>query len=837
MKNKYTYISLFSSAGVGCYGFKQAGFECVATNEILEKRLNIQKYNKKCKYDSGYISGDILLPENKQKIFTEVSRWKSKEKIKEVDVLIATPPCQGMSVANHKKKNEQTRNSLIVESIKLVVEINPRYFIFENVRSLLNTSCTNIDGNDMTINKAIELNLSGQYNILKRVVNFKDVGSSSSRTRTIVIGVRKDIKDITPFDIFPKEVKSKTLKQVIGKYSNLKDMGEIDSCDIYHHFRRYDVRMLEWIKDIKEGQSAFENNDLTKIPHKIIDGEIVYNKNKNGDKYKRCEWNKVAPCIHTRNDILASQATVHPVDNRVFSIRELMDMMTIPKSFKWVADSEENLNSLTAEEKEAFLKKEAMNIRQSIGEAVPTAIFNKIANNIIKIEQSTLSNKEIKQLIDNENLHGNYSNLYSFISNHKNIYPYNTLSKIIEFSNTNRDSHAAFYTPQSVCYSLIKELPDFKKHTIRILEPSVGAGNFVHLLLNRYHNKNIVLDVVDLDSNILELLKLLQKDNKLKNVSINYIHGDFLTCINNSKNKYDLIIGNPPFGKVKDKLLLKTYRSEIYNSKTSNIFSFFLEKAINISTYVAMITPKSLLAAPEFNMTREFIENNSTIKTIIDYGEKGFDGVKIETISTLLHNKKTLSCYDIIIESYITKNVKNVSSECIFDKDFNSWLIYANAFFKDVKHTMYFSIYNFHRDRVITKKHTAPKGLVKVLKSRNIQDNHVVEIENYDCFISNIDEFNVSKYLNSKSILIPNLSYNPRACFMPKNSVADGSVAILQPKNGFAITGKDLAYYASKEFKEFYMIGRNLGTRSLNIDSNSINLWGIKKESHVHEHK
>ena len=40
-----TYISLFSSAGVGCYGFKQEGYQCIATCEILEKRLNIQKYN------------------------------------------------------------------------------------------------------------------------------------------------------------------------------------------------------------------------------------------------------------------------------------------------------------------------------------------------------------------------------------------------------------------------------------------------------------------------------------------------------------------------------------------------------------------------------------------------------------------------------------------------------------------------------------------------------------------------------------------------------------------------------------------------------------------------
>ena len=53
INNNPTYISLFSSAGVGCYGFKLEDFECVATCELIERRLNIQKLNNKCKYESG----------------------------------------------------------------------------------------------------------------------------------------------------------------------------------------------------------------------------------------------------------------------------------------------------------------------------------------------------------------------------------------------------------------------------------------------------------------------------------------------------------------------------------------------------------------------------------------------------------------------------------------------------------------------------------------------------------------------------------------------------------------------------------------------------------------
>ena len=97
---------------------------------FLTKRLKIQSFNNKCKYQSGYIAGDISTPSVKSKLFTELNFWKEKHKIKEPDVIIVTPPCQGMSVANHKKNNEKSRNSLIVESIKITKEIQHKIFSF-----------------------------------------------------------------------------------------------------------------------------------------------------------------------------------------------------------------------------------------------------------------------------------------------------------------------------------------------------------------------------------------------------------------------------------------------------------------------------------------------------------------------------------------------------------------------------------------------------------------------------------------------------------------------------------------------------------------------------------
>lgn len=402
-----TYISLFSSAGVGCYGFKMAGFECIATCELLSRRLDIQRHNNKCRYESGYICGDMTRDETKEKIDREFALWQKKHMVKDLDVLIATPPCQGMSFANHKKTDsakETKRNSLVIESITMTKKLRPKFFVYENVRAFLGTACLDTDGTFKTINDAIALHLDGDYNILSEIINFKDYGCPSSRTRTLVIGVRKDIVDVTPYDLFPDCRKEQTLRQTIGHLPPLKTMGEINKDDIYHAFRSFNPIMIPWIENLKEGESAFDNEDPQRRPYHIVDGMRVPNVEKNGDKYTRQVWDKVAPCIHTRNDILSSQNTVHPTDNRVFSIREIMLLMSVPPEFEWSHIPYSELNALPLAEKEKYLKKNSINIRQNLGEAVPPIIFNQIANKIAAALDTDQNCSEILETIKREDI-------------------------------------------------------------------------------------------------------------------------------------------------------------------------------------------------------------------------------------------------------------------------------------------------------------------------------------------------------------------------------------------------------------------------------------------------
>ncbi len=375
-----TYISLFSGAGVGCYGLLEEGFECVATNEILEKRLNIQRINRKCKLDESYISGDIKKPETKEKILKQIGFYSKKFGNDRVDLVVATPPCQGMSVANHKKKNDEIkRNSLVVESVDLIKQIKPRFFILENVPSFYKTGCIDKNDNLLEIGSMIEQNLSGDYMLYDEVINFKNFGANSSRTRTLVIGVCKEFKDFTSaLEFFPDFKQEKTLKEVIGSLKPLS-WGEYDSTDFYHSFRTYPKHMQEWIKDLKEGQSAFENvqdaisdlaylcsnegafesdylNPIQSSYQALMrkDSPKLYNhqatnhsqaaleklKLINKDQGKEClpknlhgkqqfkstwgrlNWNKISPTIDTRFDTPSNGTNSHPELHRSITPRE-----------------------------------------------------------------------------------------------------------------------------------------------------------------------------------------------------------------------------------------------------------------------------------------------------------------------------------------------------------------------------------------------------------------------------------------------------------------------------------------------------------------------------------
>lgn len=834
LKKPLTYISLFSCAGIGCMGFTKAGFKCIATNEIIARRLEVQKFNNKCERQEGYIQGDITLQETKQLIFDEIEWWKQNRRIDGVDVVVATPPCQGMSIFNHKKnESDIVRNSLVIESLMLVKQIQPKFFVFENVPAFMDTVCLIGEKEKCSIREAHNRILGEDYVFYADTINFKLYGSNSSRTRTLVIGVRRNLAQfVSPVEMFPDRAQEPTLRAIIGDLPSLNVMGEISSEDIYHAFRAYPEYMRPWISDLSEGQSAFDNTEMLKRPYKIDkNGNIVENANKTGDKYKRQIWDKVAMSVHTRNDQLASQNTIHPSDDRVFSIRELMRMMTIPEDFSWSNISYEELNALSIDAKKKYLKKEETNIRQCIGEAVPTEIFKRIATKIAAfLETRHYTDSYIRKVIENNSLNI-YENLIQYIDeNGEQISNRDisiaTLSRITELANNARIENAAYYTGKDTLTEIFQHLPNIDKDEIHILEPAVGAGNFIPFLIQKYsYAEKVVVDVMDIDESALEVCSRLVRLYKVpENIIINYIHADYITYDFDGK-RYDLVIGNPPYLKLSSKnSLLEQYQNITNNKEANNLAAFFVEKSLAIAERIAFVLPKNFLCNTEYKCTRERI-NKKRINTIVDFGEYGFRGVHIETIFLIVStNKRPGNTY---IKS-LQKNINVIQKQrYITDKALPNWVIYRNQQFDEVLLAKRFGVFTVFRDRQITKCSSTENEGIWVVKSRNIprEGGRLEHQGTYDMYIDDksLEGLEVSKYLDRTDVfLVPNMTYYPRMLRKPAGVVTNGSVAILELKEGYVIEDDDIDYIASEEFENFYRIARNHATRSLNIDNVSV---------------
>lgn len=798
-----TYVSLFSSAGVGCYGFKQNGYECIATCELLKERLNVQRANHKCRFDSGYICGDMTQNETKSHLFKEIEKWRNEFKITDVDVVFATPPCQGMSSANCKKsKDEQVRNSLVVEAIKVIKDVNPKVFIFENVRSFMKTTCTDVTGIDMPIKDSIFKNLSENYYIYYKVLNFKDYGIPSSRPRTIVVGTRRDLRNVSPLNIFPCREPEITLRQSIGNFTPL-GYAQKDSKDPLHFARVYDAYMEEWIANLQEGHSAFENPDELK-PYKIDkEGKKCILKGADmGNKFRRLKWDSPCSCIATRNDQLASNDTIHPRDNRVLSIRELMTLMTIPNNFKWSVDDDK----LTVDNAEQYLNSNELNIRRCIGEAVPTHIIETLSKNVLTM----LEFQDFVELYDE-----NYLENYLADSQIRENFYIDTFVK--EQSISNAKDSGAFYTPQSVVFDAIKDLEIKNKKEVHILEPSVGLGAFLPQLSRLLSEKdNIVIDAVEIDANtIASLQESLKKIHLGCNVIINFICSDFLEYP--MADKYDAIVTNPPYTNSK-----KKYTNICKELKIKNLFGMFLLKIFNHSDNIICVIPKNFIMADEFEPIRNLYQTYSVV-SICDFGVKFFKKVFVEILS--LHFSKKFNGKTTVCD-YVNNEVFIHPQRYIFHE--HVWLIYRSAFFDEFIKTMKLNVFTSFRDRQITNKMLSDKGKIRVLRSKNIQDDgSIIDKIGYDKYIDDVSNIQVGKYLNQRPIIMVNFTYNTRATILPDNMVPNGSIAVLTPK--VQITSEDLAFYSTPEFRKYYEIVKSRSRFTLNIDESSLYYIGIKQ--------
>ncbi|WP_220729069.1 Eco57I restriction-modification methylase domain-containing protein [Apilactobacillus zhangqiuensis] len=436
-----------------------------------------------------------------------------------------------------------------------------------------------------------------------------------------------------------------------------------------------------------------------------------------------------------------------------------------------------------------------------------------------------MNKSTIKKIIKDNDL-TDVDSLLFFLEEQINNYSLDDLREIAELSNENRNNNSAFYTNRFIVDEMINDIPIVDSDEISVLEPSSGIGNFVIPFIEKIsrHYKKVRVDINDIDSDSLRVLKFFVDKSAIpSNVYINYYNYDFLSGMAFINKKYDYLIGNPPFQRVSNKVATENGYPGV-----TNLSGQFLIKSLQISKYVSLIMPKNLLSTMDFELVRKLLSTKK-INSIVDFGEKGFKGVLIETIGILVNSLD--SPHFTKVKSIVNGEEKCHNQKYIMDEKFPNWLIYRNSDFDNIAQKMEFDYFKVFRDRQITNKILSDQGTIRVIRSRNISrdGSRILDIDGYDKFLKdvNVEKLSVYKYLkDDKVYLSPNMTYYPRIIRKDREFLVNGSVAILIPKNGILLQKKQVDFINSNEFREFYNVARNRGTRSLNIDNTSVFWFG-----------
>jgi DNA (cytosine-5)-methyltransferase 1 len=173
-------IDLFSGAGGLSLGFEQAGFDVLAAVEIDPIHAAIHAYN---------FPDCAVMPISIARLSAQDMRARANAEGREIDIVIGGPPCQGFSLIGQRMLDDP-RNSLVREFVRIVEELSPRHFLFENVRGLTVGTHRRILEELVTEFEAIGYQVRKPW----RVLNALHYGVPQHRERLFLLGARRDAK-------------------------------------------------------------------------------------------------------------------------------------------------------------------------------------------------------------------------------------------------------------------------------------------------------------------------------------------------------------------------------------------------------------------------------------------------------------------------------------------------------------------------------------------------------------------------------------------------------------------------------------------------------------------
>ena len=235
-----------------------------------------------------------------------------------------------------------------------------------------------------------------------------------------------------------------------------------------------------------------------------------------------------------------------------------------------------------------------------------------------------------------------------------------------------KKNNGIYFTPPETIYKNIEFLEPFMKNITTVLEPSCGSCEFILRLNDTISGLNIT--GIELNKTIFESIKHYKSNN------ITLLNNDYLEY--KFDNKFDLIIGNPPYFVMKKKDVEKSYYD--YFDGRPNIFILFIIKSLsmlNNKGIMSFVLPKNFLNCLYYDKTRKHIFKNYKILNIIECDDEYIE-TQQNTIILIIQNESPIDNerYSITISGYTIFGTQDnieelkslyIDSKTLFELGFN----------------------------------------------------------------------------------------------------------------------------------------------------------------------
>jgi len=293
-------ISLFSGGGGLDLGFAAAGYDIQASIEIDQFSCNTLKINSGKRH---YLGNGLVINDDIKNISSDILSNYLHCNLSNIDALMGGPPCQAFSVFGRRKGINDPRGNLIWEYLRILKEIQPKVFVFENVSGL-----KTIHNGELYKRLLEDLSCDGIYTVSDHNYNIANYGIPQFRNRIFFIGV-KGKEQIPPMAItHGNQDNLSNLLPYVTAGKALKNMPDPNETHLLlnHIGRKHSKRIVDRYKSLSFG----ERDHCTRI--------------------NKLDPNRPSFTIIVGSDKGGGKGHIHPYSPREVTPRESARIQTFP---------------------------------------------------------------------------------------------------------------------------------------------------------------------------------------------------------------------------------------------------------------------------------------------------------------------------------------------------------------------------------------------------------------------------------------------------------------------------------------------------------------------------